>query len=372
MSGTSMDGIDVALLDVNTDTLIAAISVPYSSMLMQELKAALAGELQLNTLAQLSTLLGREFAAAVNTLLAQAKISPQAIIAIGSHGQTLCHDASDSIPYTVQLGCAHTIAELTGINVVADFRTRDLVIGGCGAPLAPLYHRHAFAGGALPYAVVNFGGIANISYVGATGALSGYDTGPGNCLLDAWIYEHQGVAYDNSGAWALSGTPIASLLEQLLKDPYFKRPPPKSLGKEYFNLSRLAKILLKSYAPVDVQATFLEFSTISIANAVKSYPLKLSNLIVCGGGVHNYALLKSLGAHLPDIKIISSACFGVDPDYIEAMMFAWLASKAITAEALDLTKITGARKAAILGVIYPGLPIVKKRLCEECSDEAIQ
>ena len=354
MSGTSMDGIDAALVDVTTNTLIAGITRPYGVKAKTCLQAVLDGEkITLANYSQLNTLVGREFAYAVHQLMDLANITPQQVEAIGSHGQTICHDAMADIPYTVQLGCAHTIAELTGINVIADFRTRDLVIGGQGAPFAPLYHQALFAKDDHSLAIVNIGGIANVTYLASSLGVTGHDTGPGNCLLDAWIKKHLGEPYDASGAWAASGEVIKPLLVALQADPYFKLPPPKSIGKEYFSDAWLTPLLEPAYAPHHVQATLLALTATTIAAAIKdSGHLAIKEVVICGGGAHNRALLHALAEQLPGLPIHTTVMHGIDPDFLEAMMFAWLAEKALNQIPLDLSQITGAKKLAIYGVFY--------------------
>ena len=353
MSGTSMDGIDAALVNLDTHTLLAGITRPYGKQAKKWLQAVLNGEQSgIAVMSQLNTLLGREFAAAVHQVLDKAKISPAEVVAIGSHGQTLCHDATAEIPYTVQLGCAHTIAELTGITVVADFRTRDLVIGGQGAPFAPIYHQTVFNSVHWPMGILNIGGIANITYLAEDKAVTGYDVGPGNCLLDNMIQQHLSLPYDASGAWAASGSVIEPLLSAMLSDPYFQLAFPKSLGKEYFSHTWLAPYLKPDYAPEDIQATLLALTATTIAKAIKQDNLPLKTLAICGGGVHNTQLLMALRQQLPHLKIISTADLGVDPDYLEAMMFAFLADRAINHIPTDLKSITGSTHPAILGAIY--------------------
>lgn len=354
MSGTSMDGIDAALVNVADNTLIAGITRPYGHEARVRLKAVLSGNgLLPSGVSQLNTLLGLEFAAAVQQLLAMTEVSIFDVIAIGSHGQTICHDALADIPYTMQLGCPHTISELTGMTVVADFRTRDLVLGGKGAPYAPLYHQVLFGHLADAIAVVNIGGIANITMFTAEKQVSGYDTGPGNCLMDAWVQRHLEMPYDASGAWALTGKVITPLLNTLLADPYFQQASPKSIGKEYFSLEWLTQYCHADYLVQDIQATLLVLTATSIAEAVQQTRIQPSRLVICGGGAHNHALLRELGARLPGVDVDSTQALGVDPDYLEAMMFAWLADKAVTHTPLDLSAITGSRKPAILGAIYP-------------------
>ena len=353
MSGTSMDGIDAALVDIETNTLIEGITRPYGDSAKQCLDAVI-NDVSPGpaALSQLNTLLGREFSDAVFQLLETAQVSAQQVVAIGSHGQTICHDAKAGIPYTVQLGCAHTIAELTGIEVVADFRTRDLVIGGQGAPFAPIYHQALFGTKSLPLAVVNIGGIANLTVLSEEGLVRGYDTGPGNCLMDMWILKQQGFPYDKGGEWALTGRVIKPLLDTLLADPFFKCPPPKSLGKEYFSSTWLMPHLQYKHKPEDVQATLLALTAITIADAIHSAHAGLKQVAMCGGGVHNDALINALAKHLPNTHVISTMELGIDPDFMEAMMFAWLASKTVNKLAVDFKSITGSRCAAIYGAIY--------------------
>lgn len=353
MSGTSMDGIDAALVDVETNTLLGGLTRPYGEETNAFLAAVLREEqVGFSAFSQLNTLLGREFANAAMALLKTMDVSSKEVLAIGSHGQTICHDAMASIPYTVQLGCPHTIAELTGLPVVADFRTRDLIIGGQGAPFAPMYHQALFKTADDPLAIVNIGGIANVTYLAKDKPVSGYDVGPGNCLMDAWALRHLGHPYDNEGAWAATGRVIPSLLTTLLADPYFKRPVPKSIGKAYFSDAWLSKALQITYAPEDVQATLLALTATTIAEAVLAYPERPKRLALCGGGVHNSVLCTSLIEALPTIEVNTTKAHGIDPDFMEAMMMAWLADKAWSHTPLDFRKITHAKKQAIYGVIY--------------------
>ncbi|MCL9684222.1 anhydro-N-acetylmuramic acid kinase [Legionella maioricensis] len=353
MSGTSMDGIDAALVEMPTNTLKYGITVKYSDEVKKNIDHVISSNnLSLASVCQLNTLIGREFAGAVNNLLQEANISPNDIMAIGSHGQTLCHDTSVSIPYTLQLGCGHTISSLTGITVVADFRTRDLVNGGQGAPFAPLYHQELFNKPDINLAVLNIGGISNVSFIASGQRTEGWDIGPGNCLMDAWITEHQGKSFDADGLWAMQGEIIRPLLDQLLSDPFFGLVPPKSIGKEYFSLLWLKSYLKKEYKAVDVQATLLALTAHSIATTILRKET-IKQLYLCGGGTHNLYLRKMLADLLPGIAVNSIADIGVSPDYLEAMMFAWLASQTMNQIPVNLTAITGAKRPAILGAIYP-------------------
>lgn len=358
MSGTSMDGVDVVLVDVATHQCVAGLTRPYTNNARVFLDEVLRAEsVALGTLTQLSGVLGREFGQAAIELLAQAQVEAKDIVAIGSHGQTICHDAAAHIPYTVQLGCPHTIAEMTGIRVVADFRTRDMVVGGQGAPFAPLYHQALFGHHTLPLTVVNIGGIANVTFLEPSQPPRGYDTGPGNCLMDVWIREIQAKPYDADGAWAGSGVVIQPLLLKMLSDPYFQQKPPKSLGKEYFSYDWLTAKLSHNEAPQDVQATLLELTAMTIAEAICQQIKKPAQVILCGGGVHNRVLHRAIQRHLNGSHVISSADLGIDPDFIEAMMFAWFAEKTIHNEPLDMTALTGAKKSVVLGAIYPVLGV---------------
>lgn len=354
MSGTSMDGIDAALLDVDTNRLIEGVTTSYSPRVKTMLEHFFQQEQHsLQAISQLNTLIGRDFALATQQLLARCNISHTDIVAIGSHGQTIVHDASADIPYTVQLGCPHTIAEWTKIPVVADFRTRDLVTGGQGAPLAPLYHRILFADRAHPLAIVNIGGIANLSGLIDSEHSIGYDVGPGNCLMDAWIRLHRGESYDAGGQWAAEGQVIDSLLSALLSDDFFKKTYPKSIGKEYYSLEWLNRFLHDAFQQEDVQATLLHLTAHGIANAIRDQLPDCNEVIICGGGAHNAQLLSVLSKLLPHKKVQSTDSIGIRADYIEAQMMAWLADRMLSKEALNLKEITGSKHKSILGVFYP-------------------
>ena len=355
MSGTSMDGIDAALVDVNENKLLCGIIKQYSDEVKNTLNELVsADKVAVSAVCQLNTLIGRDFAAAVMELLSEAKVNAKEIEAIGSHGQTICHDANAAVPYTLQLGCAHTIAHLTRIPVVADFRTRDIVNGGQGAPFAPIYHQQLFAQAKQSVAVVNIGGIANITLLEANQAVKGWDVGPGNCLMDDWIKQHQAKAFDANGAWASEGQVIGGLLEQLLSDPFIAMQPPKSIDKQYYSISWLNDFLQQEYQPVDVQATLVAFTAHCIAkNLLLNKPV--SHLYVCGGGSHNLSLLDSLSSLLLEVQVQSTASVGVNPDYLEAMMFAWLAAQNLQGKAIDLSSITGSGVPQILGAVYNSL-----------------
>lgn len=354
MSGTSMDGIDAALVQMPSNTLLCGITKKYSPDLKKLIDKVINGNnLSLAIICQLNTLIGREFSEAVSDLLQEANVLPKDIMAVGSHGQTLCHDTSSRIPYTLQLGCGHTISSLTGITVVADFRTRDLVNGGQGAPFAPLYHQELFSKFDTNVAVVNIGGIANVTFISSGQPTEGWDVGPGNCLMDAWINQHLGKSFDADGLWARQGQVISPLLSQLLLDPFLGLASPKSIGKEYFSLSWLGSYLKKEYKPVDIQSTLIAFTAHSIAETILREKSTIKHLYLCGGGTHNIYLFKKLADLLPGITVSSIADIGVSPDYLEAMMFAWLAAQTIHQIPVNLSSITGSKGPAILGAVYP-------------------
>lgn len=366
MSGTSMDGIDVVVVDIEQNKphiLVAAMTRSYSADTQKKLKHILTiGQITLADVAQLHVQLGQEFASAVNDLLTQEQINSQQIIAIGSHGQTVLHAPSGPQPVTVQLGCPHTISVLTKRPVVADFRGRDIALGGQGAPLAPLYHP-LILGEFVDevYAVVNIGGISNVSICFKDQMLAGFDCGPGNCLLDAWTKIHLGKAYDINGEWALTGQVSSNLLDQLLTDSYFNENPRRSLDKNYFSLDWLNRYLrsnsnhtFSGISAVDVQATLAALTASAIATSIKASQYLVSRIILCGGGAHNNALLTHLSSYSGSIPVETTQAFGLSPDYIEAMMMAWLASMRIQGHKLHWQKITGARESgpALLGVVY--------------------
>ncbi|KTC66155.1 anhydro-N-acetylmuramic acid kinase (plasmid) [Legionella adelaidensis] len=352
MSGTSMDGIDAALVDVETHQLIAGITRPYSpSTLVQLQQLCNKQEGTLAFIAQLHRKIGIEFAAAVEDLMQASNVDKSVIKAIGSHGQTITHDTSAAIPYTIQLGCPHTIAELTKLKVVADFRTRDMVRKGQGAPFAPLYHQALFAKKSELIAVVNIGGISNITFL-HNETVQGFDIGPGNCLLDAWINQCRNKPFDKDGQWASSGVVLPELLEAFKTDPYFNMDPPKSVGKEYFSLEWLKAFNITTYKEGDVQATLLALTVDSIIQTIRAYPITTNKLLLCGGGAHNQKLVASMRENFPELLIETTATYGVNPDYLEAMMFAWLADKTLNQEAVDLRSITGAETIGMLGAVY--------------------
>ncbi len=360
MSGTSMDGIDVVLVDLSKKQieLICSHSHPFPATLQQQLAAIINPDWQ-GSLVQIGSLhqqLGKLFAEAVNALLKKTEIHSHQIKAIGSHGQTVWHQPGGEHPFSMQLGDANQISELTGITTVTDFRSRDIASGGQGAPLVPAFHQALFSRADTNRILLNIGGIANITLLPHNGEISGFDTGPGNGLMDAWIKKHQQKSFDKNGDWASSGIINKQLLGQLLNDQYFSLPAPKSTGKEYFNLQWLNKNSSKSVNPQDIQATLAELTARSIANAINSVIDQSPDwheLYVCGGGIHNQFLMERLQHHLTAFNIESTETLGVSPDWMEAIAFAWLAKQTLEGKPGNLASVTGAKGARILGAIYP-------------------
>jgi anhydro-N-acetylmuramic acid kinase len=364
MSGTSMDGVDAALVDFSGEK--PRVIGTESALIAPDLKATLmalnsAGSNELHTAALAANALMHLYAQAVRALLSNTQHESRAIRAVGAHGQTVRHQPRqfDETGYTLQLCHPALLAELTGIEVVADFRSRDVAAGGQGAPLAPFFHRAWFAQEARTVGVLNIGGIGNLTLLQADGQTLGFDCGPGNALMDFWIAQHNGQSFDAGGAWAASGQIIPALLSQMLTEPYFALPYPKSTGRDLFNPAWLAKHLagFANTKPHDIQATLLELTIQSITACVSSYQKKsgqsLKELIVCGGGAYNTALMNRLQALLPHQAVISSAERGLPPQDVEAVAFAWLARQCVERVALPLSSVTGARGSRILGGIYP-------------------
>lgn len=354
LSGTSMDGIDVAIVNLQDNVILAADTMRYPSNLHQRILDLSQGKKRPATeIAIVNRLIGKAFAQACLSVCQTANLEPSHITAIGSHGQTICHDGFGKPSYTMQLGCAHTIAYETGITTVADFRSRNIVTGGQGAPLAPLYHKHLFAALPKPIAVINIGGVANISWL-SNDTTYGYDTGPGNGLMDLWIQSCKALPYDNEGAWAATGVLIPSLLQQMLKDPYFHINKPKSLDKLYFSKSWLKQHLTSNMAAVDVQTTLSHFSAKSIANEVECGPEEINTVICCGGGARNRHLLECLSLYLPEIPIKTpeSLSPSINGDYIEAMLFAWLAQQRLAKIPMCSKVIMGGERKGLMGVVY--------------------
>jgi len=356
ISGTSVDGIDAALVSFEPELkLLAGRTLPMPEALAQDVLRVSQTDINiaLDDLGRLDTRLGAAFAAAANALIEATGVDRRRVIAIGSHGQTLRHRPSGEAPFTLQLGDASIIAEQTGITTVADFRRRDVAAGGHGAPLVPAFHAAVFRDENESRAILNIGGIANLTLLPTSGPVRGFDTGPGNGLMDAWCLRHRGERFDRGGAFAASGRVDLSLLTRLLAEPWFALPPPKSTGRDQFHLDWLESALSGStLAPVDVQATLCELTVRTIVEALRSTQPATERLLVCGGGVHNATLLKNLGETLPGIRVQSTAALGVDPDLVEAMAFAWLARETLAGRPGNLPEVTGARGLRVLGAVH--------------------
>ncbi|HYW93745.1 MAG TPA: anhydro-N-acetylmuramic acid kinase [Gammaproteobacteria bacterium] len=358
MSGTSADAVDAVLVDLapSVPRLLASLAHPLPGWIREAVAAigSAADGGGLVAAARLDSRLGGLFADAVDALLEQCQLPPGSVRAVGSHGQTVRHDPDGDPPYTVQLGDPNVIAARTGITTVADFRRRDIADGGQGAPLVPAFHQALLRVPGRDRAVLNIGGIANLTLLPARGDARGFDTGPGNCLLDAWAREHGRGTHDAGGAWAASGTPRPDLLERLLGEPYFARTGPRSTGRELFNTDWLRSRGGGALAgePADVQATLCLLTARSVARALREAAPETEELLVCGGGVHNDELIRALAAELPGTSVRPTTAAGLDPDWIEAMAFAWLARRTLHGEPGNLPAVTGARAPAVLGAIY--------------------
>ncbi len=348
MSGTSLDGVDAALADLSgaRPQLLANVHRPFEPELRVALLALnTPGSDEIDRAARLANELARHYADAVAALLAKGGKTARDIRALGCHGQTVRHRPERG--YTVQIGNAALLAELSGITVVADFRSRDIAAGGQGAPLAPAFHAAVFRDTREERAVLNLGGIANVTRLPAAGPVSGFDCGPGNCLLDLWAQKHLGAPLDADGAWAAGGKVDAAMLQRLLDEPFFRAPAPKSTGRDLFNQAWL-DARLRGEEPRAVQATLLELTARSAADACKG----AARVIVCGGSAANGALMRRLGALLAPAPVESSERHGIPPSQVEALAFAWLAQQALDGVAISLGPVTGAHGARILGAIY--------------------
>ena len=355
MSGTSLDGVDAVLVDLSQTQprLLAKHYLPFDDALKNILlalhlpdhnelhRAQLAG----NQLAQL-------YARSILPLLSQAGISARQINAIGCHGQTIRHCPEQG--YTLQIGNAALLAELAGITVVSDFRSRDIAAGGQGAPLVPAFHEHVLRHPGIHRVIVNIGGISNLTNLPPGDASTGFDCGPGNLLMDAWCMQHLGKPYDDNGAWATSGQVLPALLEQMLDEAFFALLPPKSTGRDLFNMAWLHGKLQGNERAEDVQATLLELTCRAIAQAIQKHCSGAVEIYLCGGGARNQALRNRLIGLLPGSSIQATDALGVDSDYLEAIAFAWLAQQALHGKPANLPQVTGARHPCVLGAIYRG------------------
>ena len=360
LSGTSVDGIDVALVRFGArPELIADHSLAFPDKLKAELLAlGQPGDNEIDRLGRADAALGRLFARAVNELLAKAGVAPRDVRAVGSHGQTIRHRPGFDPAFTLQIGDPNVIATETGIPVVADFRRKDMALGGQGAPLVPAFHEAVFRTKENDRVVVNIGGIANLTALPAapTAPVLGFDTGPGNTLLDAWARRVLGTPMDRDGAFAASGLVVPELLRGMLAEPYFAQPAPKSTGPEQFSTAWLETRLAGLAEPpsdADVQATLVGLTARSIARALKALPLGAApEVFVCGGGARNPGLMRALQAELPDWIVAPTDALGVAGDWVEAMAFAWLARQRVLGLPGNCPRVTGASRAAVLGAVF--------------------
>jgi anhydro-N-acetylmuramic acid kinase len=354
MSGTSLDGVDAVLAAARGShfRLLGSIHLSYPARLRSRLLALQQhGSGELHRAAVLANELSDLYAGAVRRLLARAGVGARAVAAIGCHGQTVRHRPGDG--YTLQLVNGARLAERTSITVVCDFRSRDVAAGGEGAPLVPAFHHAMFGTARRNRAIVNVGGIANLTSLPARGRVTGFDCGPGVCLLDAWIQEKHRKRFDARGAWAASGRVIPRLLRKLLAHPFIRRRPPKSTGRDEFNLRWVKRLLSGNESAVDVQATVLELTAVTIARAVRTQAVGAHEIYVCGGGAYNRALLTRLAELLPGKRVATIAALGVEPEHVEALAFAWLARQTLKHKPGNLPAVTGARGPRVLGAIYP-------------------
>ncbi|WP_149196425.1 anhydro-N-acetylmuramic acid kinase [Luteimonas suaedae] len=364
ISGTSADGIDAALVDFDDarpqPRLLFGRTYPWEPALRAHLVELGQGDarLGLDDFGELDVRIGHAFATAALQALADSGTPAAAVAAIGSHGQTLRHRPHGRVgdggfPFTLQLGDPSTLAERAGVSVVADFRRRDVAAGGHGAPLLPALHAALLASAGESRAVLNLGGIANLTLLPRDGAVRGFDTGPANGLMDAWCLRRTGAGFDAGGAFAASGRVDQALLARLLDEPWFALPPPKSTGRDQFHLGWLESRVMGAEAAADVQATLLALSVRTIVDALRAAQPETARVIACGGGVHNPVLMAALSAALPGCVVESSAVHGLDPDFVEAMGFAWLARQTLLGRPGNLPGVTGAAGPRVLGGIYP-------------------
>ncbi len=350
-----MDAIDIASVDFSAEhpSLSAYANYPIAEDLIAQAKRMQSDECRLTEYVQLDYTFGKLFADCINDFIVCQELSSEMVAAIGLHGQTILHDTRHESPLTLQIADPNIVAYQTGLTVVADFRRADIAAGGQGAPLVPALHAQLFAQADKKQAVVNIGGIANITVLDGEQIIAGFDAGPGNCLLDAWCRRHNGQSYDRDGLWAAAHTPDTELLQAMLTDPFFVKTPPKSTCTGYFSLDWLDGYIKKSVSlsPGNIAATLTEFTAITIADALKAYINENDEVLVCGGGVHNKHLMDCLRRHT-QMNVVSTRDRGVDPDWIEAILFAWLAKQRIENRSGIIAPFTGAREATLLGTIY--------------------
>jgi anhydro-N-acetylmuramic acid kinase len=355
MSGTSLDGVDAALVDLSNEQpkLVGSHFQPFQPEIKNTLLALhQPAHNELHQAHITANNLAREYASAIYRLLKNTGVAAGQIQAIGCHGQTVRHRPEHG--YTIQLNNAALLAELTGIHVVSDFRSRDIAAGGQGAPLVPAFHAKVLRHPDIHRAILNIGGIANLTDLPSDGMTTGFDTGPGNLLMDAWFSKHLNQPYDIDGAWAASGKVISTLLQQLVAETFFKAAPPKSTGRDLFNLAWLENHLKGDEKVADVQATLLALTADSIAGAVQRFCTGVKEIYLCGGGAHNTALISRLQQALPQCLIQKTEVLGIAADWMEAIAFAWLAQQTMQLRPGNLPAVTGAKHSCVLGAIYPG------------------
>jgi anhydro-N-acetylmuramic acid kinase len=353
MSGTSLDGVDAVVAATRGERLrvLGSLHRTFPAALRRRLLDLHGpGADELHRAALVANELSAIYAKALTALLARSRIGASHVAAVGCHGQTIRHRPGAG--YTTQLVNGALLAELTGITAVCDFRSRDIAAGGEGAPLAPAFHEAAFRSRSRNRAIVNLGGIANITCLPARGRVTGFDCGPGNMLMDAWIQESRGAPFDSGGEWAASGRMDTPLLRKLLSHPFLRRRPPKSAGRAEFNLAWLRRSLAGAKRPADVQATLLEFTAITIARALRACRPPAKEIYLCGGGARNRALVARLASLLPGRTVASTETLGVAAEHVEALAFAWLARRALEGKAGNVPAVTGARGPRLLGAIY--------------------
>ena len=356
MSGTSMDAIDAALVRFDNKTVLKLYrEYPINNLLRHRIRAINENS-ELGHISELDHKLGHLFANAVNNLLEEAGISPEEIIAIGSHGQTILHKPTTRYNTSIQISDPNIICAKTGITTVADFRRMDMAFGGQGAPLTSAFHQYQFQQNDKSFVILNIGGIANITLLPANdNKIIGFDTGPGNGLLDDWIQLNKNQEFDENGNWAQSGKVNKKLLDSLLNDNYFFLSAPKSTGREYFNLKWLKIHLNKQplfISPEDIQATLLQLSVISICNTINDVAKEYDEVLVCGGGAYNPVCLRLIRDLLPNIRVSTTKNYGLSPDCIEAVTFAWLAKQRLENKTANLPNVTGANRKVLLGGVY--------------------
>ena len=356
MSGTSADSVDTVLLSISEEKIKSLRS--YSHPIPDKVKISIyesvnSVSLDKNRINKLDMLLGEIFAEAVNEILIQERISSKDIKAIGSHGQTIKHSPNLPTPFSLQIGNAQLLANLTGIRTVSDFRSEDISAGGQGAPITPIFNKHVFASD-NKRVIINIGGITNITLLDRKTYTIGYDIGPGNCLMDSWARKNGMGNYDEGGKWANSGKVNPSLLTLMLEDNYFKKPNPKSTGPDFFSLKWIEESIDKSgenLTPEDLQSTLLELTVKSLTEELKDSGItKYDDLFFCGGGIHNEYLMERIEKEI-GWKIYTTADIGVDPDYLEATSFAWFSEQRIKGKKFDLSRITGSKREVFLGKI---------------------